>query len=219
CMRFWPDWVWLKDRIDDQTFGQCTGLTLTRIGSVPSWSQAFYGDASRCGGALCDLHIHDADFVRYCFGDPSRVFSAGTINHVTTVYQFTEIKGRVPFDLKGTAPFISPHVVAEGAWLPPGTPFTMRYRCAFQHATADFDAAREPQLLLYRVGQAESVQVSTLTGYDQEIRHVVHAIARRNHKLRATLGAAAAVAELLEAERRSIEQGSIVEIQSDGGSD
>src|SRR5688500_7937660 len=133
CMRFWPAWAWLKRRIDDGSFGRCTGLTLTRIGAAPSWSGAFYADASRSGGALADLHVHDADFVLFCFGRPSSVYSVGDVNHVTTAYRF---------DGAG-APA---HVVAEGGWLSPGTAFRMRYVARFERATADFDLSRDPHL-------------------------------------------------------------------------
>src|SRR5207249_1135453 len=46
CLRFWPAWKWLKDRIDDQQFGQCFSVTLTRLASQPSWS-AFYSDGAK----------------------------------------------------------------------------------------------------------------------------------------------------------------------------
>lgn len=43
-----------------------------------------------------DLHIHDADMVRYLFGDPEGVSSIGTINEqgrisfITTVYRYKD---------------------------------------------------------------------------------------------------------------------------------
>src|SRR5688500_5951283 len=132
CMRFWPAWAWLKQRIDDGALGRCTGLTLTRVGAAPAWSGAFYADSSRSGGALVDLHVHDADFVLFCFGRPSSVYTVGDVNHVTTAYRFD----------RDDRPA---HVVAEGAWLTPGTAFRMRYVAAFERATADFDLFREPQ--------------------------------------------------------------------------
>lgn len=201
CMRFWPAWAWLKDRIDDRRYGACTGLTLTRIGSAPAWSSSFYSDARRSGGAIVDLHIHDADFVRYCFGDPVSVFSAGSVNHVTTIYQFTKT---------GTGPVL---VVAEGGWLAPGTGFRMRYVAEFEHASADFDFGRDPQLLLSHDGKCNPVEVSALSGYDEEIRHLVQAVAEQKRELRATLADAIKVAELLDAERRSLEERDIVTVQ------
>jgi predicted dehydrogenase len=64
CMRFWPGWEWLKERIEAGEFGRVRSATFQRVGAPPDWS-AFYGDYARSGGPLHDLHIHDADFIRF----------------------------------------------------------------------------------------------------------------------------------------------------------
>src|SRR2546423_323550 len=93
CMRFWAAWRWLKERIDDREFGRCVSATFTRLAAMPRWS-AFFADGRRSGGALVDLHIHDADFVYWCFGMPQSVSSSGrvgetrAVDHVTTFYNF-----------------------------------------------------------------------------------------------------------------------------------
>ena len=46
-----------------------------RVASHPGGP--FYSDGARCGGAALDLHIHDTDFVQYCFGMPTSVTSFG----------------------------------------------------------------------------------------------------------------------------------------------
>src|SRR5438045_944041 len=58
CMRFWPAWAWLKERIDDGQFGRCFSASFTRLAAMPRWS-GFFADGKRSGGALVDLHIHD----------------------------------------------------------------------------------------------------------------------------------------------------------------
>jgi predicted dehydrogenase len=136
CMRFWPGWDWLKARIEDRAYGACVSATFQRLTSPPPWSLDFYADGARSGGAIVDLHVHDADFVRFCFGDPDAVSSAGrvgdsgAIDHVTTLYRYE----------RGNGPA---HVVAEGGWdHAPGFPFTMRYAAIFERATASYDIAR-----------------------------------------------------------------------------
>ena len=99
----------------------------------PGGGGGFYEDDSRTGGALVDLHIHDADFVRWVFGAPDELRSTGTTAHVTTLYRY----------LDGPA-----HVVAEGGWdHSPGAPFKMRYVVVFDEATADFDLGRDDQTI------------------------------------------------------------------------
>ncbi|MCA9284576.1 MAG: Gfo/Idh/MocA family oxidoreductase, partial [Phycisphaerales bacterium] len=59
CMRFWPGWTWLKERIADGAYGPVHSAVFRRLGTAPGWGDGFYTDTSRSGGALVDLHIHD----------------------------------------------------------------------------------------------------------------------------------------------------------------
>jgi predicted dehydrogenase len=189
CMRFWPGWVWLKDAITSGVYGKVLSATFHRLGSAPDWNPGFYGDPAKSGGALFDLHIHDTDFINWCFGKPTSVSSAGSLRHVTTQYWFAE----------GPE-----HVVAEGGQdHAPGFGFRMRYTVVFEHATAEFDLARTPQLLLYRNGTQEAIPTEGPSGYEAEIAHFVSAVARgaAPSELRATLDDAHVVTLVLESER------------------
>lgn len=191
CMRFWPGWDWLREHIRRGTFGAVKSAVFSRLGTRPGWNPAFYADPSRSGGALFDLHIHDADFVRWCFGEPSSVSSSGSLDHVTTLYRFAN----------GPA-----HVVAEGGWdHTGGFAFRMRYIVVFENATAEFDFSREPRLVLSRGGKSEAVELPQHTGYDGEVRHLLAMIARGDRNLVATLDEAVALTRMLEAERASLE--------------
>jgi predicted dehydrogenase len=197
CMRFWPGWDWLKERVVDGSLGKVKSAVFQRLGTRPRWS-SFYGDPARSGGALVDLHIHDADFVRWLFGDPVEVASSGSLDHVSTLYRYT----------KGPE-----HVVAEGAWNhDAGFQFRMRYIVIFERATADFDFGRTPQLLLAREGKAEPVAIGTTSAYETQIRHFLGAIVEHRRELRASVDDALGVARLLEAERESVESGRAVRL-------
>lgn len=190
CMRFWPGWDWLKARIDDQSFGKVRSAVFQRLGSGPNWSADFYRNAARSGGALFDLHIHDADFIYWCFGTPSSVTSTGSLLHQTTLYRFSDP------DL---------HVTAEAAWdLVPAAGFRMRYTVCFEHATAEFDISRSPTVTLHTRDKSESIELPTHAGYDGEIRHLINTIASGTRKTDATLDDAVAVTRILEAEAQSI---------------
>jgi predicted dehydrogenase len=217
CMRFWPAWVWLKARIDDGEFGRCTSATFTRLAAMPRWS-GFFADGKRSGGAIVDLHIHDADFVYWCFGMPESVSSSGrvgetgAVDHVTTLYR----SAKPPF---GSEPQgrrqAARHVVAEGGWdQHDGFAFRMRYVAIFEGATADFDLTRDPQLVLCRGGKSEAVALEKLSGYDLQVRHLIDAVARGDKTTLATLEDAAAVTEMLDAERESVLSGHSVEIET-----
>ena len=198
CMRFWPGWDWLKERVVDGSLGKVKSAVFQRLGTRPHWS-SFYMDAARSGGALVDLHIHDADFVRWLFGDPVEVVSTGSLDHVTTLYRYEN----------GPE-----HVFAEGAWNhDAGFQFRMRFIVIFEHATADFDFGRTPQLLLVRDGRAEPVEIGTTSAYEAQIRHFLDAITNGSRKLRATVDDALGVARLLESEREGVESGRAVRLR------
>ncbi|MCZ6597462.1 MAG: Gfo/Idh/MocA family oxidoreductase [Planctomycetota bacterium] len=196
CIRFWPAWSWARERVVDGSLGAVKSATFRRLGTRPGWS-GFYADQERTGGALVDLHVHDTDFVRWCFGDPESVVSTGTLDHLTTLYRYPE------------GP---PHVTAEGGWdHGDGFDFRMRYTVVFERATADYDMAREPQLVLARDGGVEPVELESINGYDGEVRHLLDAIAAGGGALRATIDDAVGHTRLLAAERTSLATGEPVQ--------
>jgi predicted dehydrogenase len=192
CMRFWPGWSWLKTAIEDGRYGAVQSAAFQRCASRPSWGQAFYADSKRSGGALFDLHIHDADLVRWLFGDPTSVASTGSLDHVTTLYRFA----------KGPR-----HVMAEGGWdHSGGFPFRMRHVVVFERATAEFDLRREKPLEIARDGKIEHVALEPGTGYDNEVRHALACVREERESAELTLADAAAVIRLLHAEQHALSE-------------
>lgn len=208
CMRFWSGWDWLKSRVEDHSLGRLKALTLQRMGSRPGWSRDYYNDPSRCGGALFDLHIHDADIVLWLFGPPSTVSSVGHVDHIVTRYTYD----------KPDAPDI---VIAEGAWVADGFPFRMRYTAEFENGVADWDLTRPEPLELSADGGCRPVALPPVSGYDGEIRHFVEHVAaiHRNgrgepRKLRVTPEDAVRVCRLLELELESARTGRAISVGS-----
>lgn len=190
CMRFWPGWDFLRDHLINRTFGPLKSASFTRLGSGPGWANSFYKDESRSGGALFDLHIHDADFIYWCMGIPKRIFSAGSTNHLTTSYQFED----------GPA-----HITAQGAWaLAPSAGFRMQYLVNFENASIEFDLARTPTVTIHHSDRSEPVTLPSPSGYEMEIRHFLAAV-QGKESLRATLADAANVVAILCAERQSLQ--------------
>ncbi|MGH8024038.1 MAG: Gfo/Idh/MocA family protein [Limisphaerales bacterium] len=135
-MRFWPEWTWLKQAVERKMFGEVLAARFRRVSEAPRWSKHFHGAQS--GGALLDLHIHDADFVQFLFGKPANVFAtglcrfSGAIDHVIAQYR---VANRAV-------------VHAEGSWLmTEGYGFNMAFTVNFEKATADYDVARGTETL------------------------------------------------------------------------
>jgi len=174
CMRFWPEWVWLKEAVAQKRFGKVHSAVFRRFGSTPRWSKGgWLLQPALSGSALFDLHIHDVDFVRYVFGDPQAVFAVGDSGKATSngidmvVASYLYRKPRLV-------------VTAEGGWQADSTyGFTMRYTVVFERATADFDLGREGKaLLLHKEGakEPEVVKTEATSGWAAEISYFVDCI-------------------------------------------
>jgi predicted dehydrogenase len=174
CMRFWPEWAWLKEAVASKRYGKVLSAVFRRFGSTPIWSfNNWLLQPRLSGSALFDLHIHDIDFVRYVFGDPKAVFAVGSAGKAT----------REGMDLVvATYLYSNPRqvIMAEGGWhADPTYGFTMRYTVVFEKATADFDLGRAGKtLLLHKAGakEPEVVKTSDSTGWAEEITYFVDCI-------------------------------------------
>jgi predicted dehydrogenase len=199
CMRFWPEWEWLKRAVAEGHYGRVLAATFRRVGSYPV---GWYTNGTMSGGALLDLHVHDTDFVYHLFGKPRGVFSrgytgeSGEVDHILTQYLYDGPR-------RGT-----PMVSAEGAWtMSPGYGFTMRYTVAFERATADYDLGRQDTLMLSSGGKTEPVPHATHDGWTGELGYFLECVKTKRKPGRVTADDAVAGLQIVEAERRSADSG------------
>jgi predicted dehydrogenase len=200
CMRFWPQWAWLKQAVADRRYGPVTGATFRRVGAMPP---GWFSNGQMSGGGLLDLHVHDTDFVYYLLGKPVGVFSrgytktSGRTDHIVTEYLYDH----------------GPAVVsAEGSWcMADGFGFTMRYTVNFETATADFDIGREHQLIVSTGGKSEAIDL-TGDGYEGELAYFIDCVSTGRAPTAVTAGDAVTGLQILEAEQRSIESGKVEEL-------
>ncbi len=201
CIRFWPQWAWLKRAVEKGTYGRVISAEFRRIGAMPpGWFVR--GDLS--GGAILDLHLHDTDFVNYVFGPPRAVSSggwvgpSGEIDHVHTRYLYDD----------------GPVVTAEGSWAAaPSTPFDMGYRVIFEKATADFRIDRpDAPLMLYRKTKGTPVKCPTGDGYQAEMAYFAKCIRTGKTPEIVTADQAVTSIRIVEAEAKSARSGRIVRL-------
>lgn len=205
CMRFWPGWDWLAETIRRGTYGRVLAARFRRVSGPPAWSRSTYFRGDQSGGALLDLHIHDTDFVQYCFGPPRAVFSrglsrfSGAIDHVVTQYL-----------VEGDAV-----VSAEGSWIMNGDyPFQMTYTVNFEKVTAEFDLVRgRDALRLYRDGRpAVTVALPETDGYVEELRYMIGCLRQNKPPEVVTAQDALRAVEICAAEERSVHTGRLVRL-------
>ncbi len=205
CMRFWPEWTWVKKAIDEKPYGKVLGARFRRVAQPPGWGHQHFLSGEKSGGALLDLHVHDVDFVQFCFGRPRAVYAtgytkfSGAIDHVVAQYQVAS----------GAAVF------AEGAWaMTEGFGFSMGYTVNFENATADYDVARGADALkLFENGKGpRTVQCEGGDGYVGELKHLLESIRAGRPPTVVTAQDGQSAVEICEAEERSIKTGLIVSL-------
>ncbi len=203
CLRFWPEWSWLKRAVAEARYGKVLGARFRRVAEPPAWGQKNFFDGAESGGALFDLHIHDTDFVQFCLGRPQAVYStgygkfSGAIDHVVTQYKVSS--GAI--------------VHAEGSWaMAKGFGFNMAYTVNFEHATADYDLARGKEALRVAVEEqaVETIACEGPDGYIGELQHMIDAIRSKQPPATVTIQDAVSAVEICEAEERSIQTGQVV---------
>jgi len=204
CMRFWPGWSWLKQMVEQQTYGKILAARFRRLSEMPFWSkQGTYGSGSDLGGALFDLHIHDTDFVQFLFGLPASVFSsgvtspAGSVDHVVTQYHYPG----------------GPAVYAEGSWLL-AKGFTMSYTILCERATLEFDLARGPEAaqVIEQGKTSVTVRHDSPDGYINEVHYMVECVQAGKRPSIVTAHDGMTALQICEAEERSVKTGQVVKV-------
>jgi predicted dehydrogenase len=138
-LRFWPEYVFLKNAIDQGTYGALETLSMIRIGGVTVGWQAWFLDEKRGGTQMFDRHIHDTDTALWLLGKPAGVTAFGQERadsgfvHCFTRYHYPGIT-----------------VSAEGsADQPSGFPFTMGFHATFTDGAIHYSSGNSPTLCVY----------------------------------------------------------------------
>lgn len=109
-LRFFDEYEYLHELIRTGKYGKLELLILKRYcGRTETWFQ----EEEKSGSVVLDLHIHDADFVRYAIGEPEikrvtgRANDAGMITHIISGYACGEtlIQAEGLWDISGAVPF------------------------------------------------------------------------------------------------------------------
>ena len=145
-IRFWDEYVVLRQIIEENRYGKVINANFRRISPSPDWGwNNWLHDVSLSGGAAQDLHIHDVDYVLSVFGKPNSLSSirnkTGEANsYINTVMNFGD--------------FV---VGVEGTWdLPASHPFQATFRVVFENAVVENDGG---QFMLYTAEGAQPIQI------------------------------------------------------------
>ena len=192
-IRFWDEYVKLKEIIDSKKLGKVVNANFRRISPVPTWGwNNWLLTTSLSGGAAQDLHIHDIDYVLSVFGKPNKTLSIknslGLENsYINSLLQYDDFA-----------------VSVEGTWdLPTTHPFEATFRVVFEKGVVENAGGK---FVLYTENGAEDIviekveikgdgfkggNISDLGGYFNELLYFTD-MAKNGKKIeRATLSDAA----------------------------
>ncbi|MGD0552983.1 MAG: Gfo/Idh/MocA family oxidoreductase [Sedimentisphaerales bacterium] len=166
CIRFWPEYAKAKQIVDSGKYGDVLAASFRRVSTVPEWSwKNWLIHAKQSGGAIMDLHIHDADYIQYLFGLPEAVRSeavvgpSGGFDYVTTQYVYKNNKV----------------VSAEGGFvMSPDFKFEMSFVISLEKATIIYDCRHTPTLqVCLSGGDCLTPKIESGDGWSREISHFV----------------------------------------------
>ena len=206
CIRFWPEYAKTKELTESSDYGKVIAASFRRLSATPTWSwENWLMGGAKSGGALLDLHIHDADFVQYAFGMPKAVYTrgvrgpSGDFDHVLTQYSYDDEKV----------------VAAEGGWMMvPGFGFEMSFNIVLEKGTIVFDSTREPAFKLFSAESEEPIIPETEAGdgYSLEVAHFLKLVSGQKVPEIITPTDSLNSVKLILAEKRSAETGKAVAI-------
>ena len=152
-IRFWDEYVALKDIVDSKQYGKIVNANFRRISPRPTWGwNNWLLDYTLSGGAGQDLHIHDVDFVLSLLGEPEAFYSIKNTLGEKNSYVNTLMK------------YDSCAVTVEGTWDLPGThPFEATFRVVFENAVVENAGGK---FMLYTDDEAKEIVIEKkeLTG-------------------------------------------------------
>ena len=208
CIRFWPEYMKLKEIIDSKTYGKVLSAMLWRRSSTPTWSwDNWLLDEKRSGGAVVDLHIHDTDFVNYVFGVPKAVCSSGLVGGVSK----TAVDAVVTHYILARGPAVS----AEGNWaLAPGFGFNAGFLVVLERASIELGIKSGAPLTVHTLeGKTLTPKVAKGDGYINELKHFVDCVASGKPSEVVTPQDARTALAVCLAEAKSVKTGRAVKIR------
>ena len=145
-IRFWDEYVALRDMLKSGELGKVVNANFRRISPRPDWGwNDWLLKFELSGGAAQDLHIHDVDYVLSIFGEPKNLYSVKNVSgekfsYVNTIMQYED--------------FV---VGVEGTWdLPASHPFEATFRVVCEKGVVENAGGK---FLLYTNDGVKTIEI------------------------------------------------------------
>ena len=212
-VRFWPEYVAVKNMIRNGELGEIKNVYLNRLSSHPTWA-TWHRDPKKSGGGLYDLHIHDIDYLYDVFGNVESVYAvgkqedSGCFNNVSTILKFES----------GTSAVVEGFMDITGSF-----GFTTNVRVNGSEASiemlsknvylADGSIGRANKLVSY--GKDSSpliIETDRYNPYAEETEYFAECVRNNTEITRVSNDGVVQVLKILKAIQDSLEQGTIVSL-------
>ncbi|MDH7568558.1 MAG: Gfo/Idh/MocA family oxidoreductase [Armatimonadota bacterium] len=168
-LRFFPEFAYVKQVVEGGAYGALLGAHFKRIISKPDWAaDDWFSSVEKTGGPAIDLHIHDADFVRFLAGMPNAVQSSGVLTPDGGVtYLVTE------YLYEGRNMAIT---CASGAIAMRSVMFEHGYDVYLERATLRHNSLDEVPVTLYTPDGKTRPEIPQVDGFVGEIGYAVRCL-------------------------------------------
>jgi predicted dehydrogenase len=124
-LRFWPEYTYLKEAVEQKTYGALKHVSFSRFMSAPHGG--WYRDPNLCGMVPYEVNIHDIDYIHYLMGVPKGVssFAMENLSLSQSYIRSTLIYEDVLMD-------------AEAGWSRSSYSFTACFRATFDEAVLEY---------------------------------------------------------------------------------
>lgn len=139
-LRFFPEYLTAKERIDAGEVGEPGTLRAERLSPPPNHG-SWFTDREQSGGVLLDMAIHDFDYLRWVAGDVERVFARRSAWENHALWEHAAVDLRFESGAVG-------HVEASWAY-PEDAPFATTFEFAGDEGSLEFDAREEHAVRFY----------------------------------------------------------------------
>ncbi len=167
CLRFFPQYEYLKECVETKRFGRVTGAYFFRGGATPKWSyNNWLLQKEKSGGALLDQHIHDVDTINWIFGVPKAVSTIGA--NVIPGSGYDIVSTRYIYDGNSV-------ITAEDDWTLNGDyGFQMLFRVNFERGNIIFEKGK--LTVNPNDGESFNPDLPAEDGYYREIKYFIDSI-------------------------------------------
>lgn len=206
CVRYWPEYLVLKDYVASGKYGKVVAADFTRFSPAPAWNnggKSWFLDESKSGGVALDMHLHDADFIHHLFGMPESVTSKshlhadGWTDFISTAYGYPD---KV--------------VTSSSSWaMAPSFVWESGFRVVFEKAVVSLNTHIENPFTVYpSEGKPFHPKTPKASGYETEIKTFAAWLAGDGKAEPVTAKSARDSVAIVDAERKSARTGKTVRL-------